>query len=70
MQRTGNRPLLPDDDLPSRDLRRRYCHRCAAFLVPGRNMRVRVHRGYVVVTCGACNGKMRYRVGRRDAEAE
>jgi ribonuclease P protein subunit RPR2 len=49
-----------------REFRRRYCHHCYAFLVPGQNMRVRVHRGNVVVTCGICNGKMRYRVVRPD----
>ena len=47
-----------------REFRRQYCHYCSAFLVPGQNMRVRVHRGNVVVTCGVCNGKMRYRVVR------
>ena len=47
-----------------REFRRQYCHHCYAFLVPGRNMRVRVHRGNVVVTCGICNKKMRYRVVR------
>ena len=47
-----------------REFRRQYCHYCYAFLVPGRNMRVRVHRGNVVVTCGICNKKMRYRVVR------
>jgi ribonuclease P protein subunit RPR2 len=45
-----------------REFRRRFCHHCAAFLVPGANMRVRVHRGMVVVTCRACKGSMRYRV--------
>lgn len=50
-----------------RDLRRQYCHYCYAFLVPGRNMRVRLYRGHVVVTCRACNRKMRYRVVRPDA---
>ena len=34
-----------------REFRRQFCHHCYAFLVPGRNMRVRVHRGNVVVTC-------------------
>lgn len=47
-----------------REFRRQYCHHCSAFLVPGQNMRVRVHRGNVVVTCGLCNRKMRYRVVR------
>jgi ribonuclease P protein subunit RPR2 len=47
-----------------RDLRRRFCHHCYVYLVPGNNMRVRVHRGNVVVTCGACNKKTRYRVVR------
>ena len=45
-----------------REFRRRYCHHCYVFLVPGQNMRVRVHRGSVVVTCGICNKKSRYRV--------
>ena len=50
-----------------RELRRQYCHHCYAFLVPGKNMRVRVHRGHVVVTCHCCNKKTRYRVVRPDA---
>lgn len=47
-----------------REFRRQYCHHCFTFLVPGQNMRVRVHHSNVVVTCGICNGKMRYRVVR------
>jgi len=47
-----------------REFRRQFCHHCYAYLVPGQNMRVRVHRGNVVVTCGICNKKMRYRVVR------
>ncbi|MCX6696562.1 MAG: ribonuclease P [Methanoregula sp.] len=47
-----------------REYRRQFCHHCYAFLVPGRNMRVRVHRGNVVVTCRACNKTTRYRVER------
>ncbi|HEX3001905.1 MAG TPA: ribonuclease P protein component 4 [Methanoregula sp.] len=50
-----------------REFRRQYCHHCYAFLVPGSNMRVRVHSGYVIVTCGSCNKKMRYHVVRPDA---
>jgi len=45
-----------------RELRRRYCHHCSIYLVPGSNMRVRVHRGNVVVTCRSCNKHTRYRV--------
>ncbi len=53
-----------------RDLRRQYCHHCYSFLVPGRNMRVRVHRGNVIVTCRCCNKKTRYRLVRmRDHES-
>jgi ribonuclease P protein subunit RPR2 len=53
-----------------RDLRRQYCHHCYSFLVPGRNVRVRVHRGNVVVTCHRCNKKTRYRlVGMHDHES-
>jgi ribonuclease P protein subunit RPR2 len=49
-----------------RPLRRRFCHHCYAFLVPGQNMRVRVHRGNVVVTCLLCRRTTRYRVVRAD----
>jgi len=30
-----------------REFRRQFCHHCYTFLVPGKNMRVRVHRGTV-----------------------
>jgi len=50
-------------------LRRQFCHHCYSFLVPGRNMRVRVHGGNVVVTCLSCNKKTRYRLGRLHAQS-
>jgi RNase P subunit RPR2 len=34
--------------------------------VPGENMRVRVHRGNVVVTCRSCKKHTRYRVVRKE----
>jgi ribonuclease P protein subunit RPR2 len=43
-----------------RDHRRRFCHQCYRFMVPGVNMRVRVHRGRVVVTCKYCGSRTRY----------
>jgi len=53
-----------------KDLRRQFCHHCYAFLMPGSNMRVRVNRGHVIVTCGLCNKKTRYRVVRPHAGTE
>ena len=47
-----------------REFRRQYCHTCYSFLVPGKNMRVRVHRSNVVVTCHSSNKKTRSRVVR------
>ncbi|HXW99273.1 MAG TPA: ribonuclease P [Methanomicrobiales archaeon] len=47
-----------------RPLRRRFCRRCSAYLVPGSTLRVRVHRGKVVTTCIRCNAHRRYRVNR------
>jgi len=47
-----------------REFRRRFCHHCYTYLVPGRNMRVRIHGGSVVVTCQTCNKKTRFRVVR------
>jgi len=40
-----------------RPLRRRFCHRCGRFLVPGVNCRVRLTGGgssHVAVTCLSC----------------
>ncbi|HOW05511.1 ribonuclease P protein component 4 [Methanospirillum hungatei] len=35
-------------------LRRRYCRRCNAYLVPGVTGRVRIYRGRVIITCLTC----------------
>ena len=42
------------------EFRRRFCHHCYTYLVPGSNMRVRVHRSMVVITCLVCNKKTRF----------
>jgi RNase P subunit RPR2 len=34
--------------------------------VPGQNLRVRVHRGNVVMTCQVCNKQTRLRVVRKN----
>ncbi|MFZ1127418.1 ribonuclease P protein component 4 [Methanoregula sp.] len=47
-----------------REYRRRYCHHCYRYLVPGANMRVRVHHGWVSATCLECRKITRYRVER------
>ncbi|MDH7593234.1 MAG: ribonuclease P [Methanomicrobiales archaeon] len=44
-------------------LRRRFCRRCGAFLVPGVNSRVRIHRGRVIVTCFRCGNVRRFMLG-------
>ncbi len=51
-----------------RQYRRRFCHHCYAFLVPGQNLRVRVQRGNVVMTCLVCRKQTRIRVVRPDGE--
>ncbi|MGA2699139.1 MAG: ribonuclease P [Methanoregula sp.] len=50
--------------------RRRYCHHCYRYLVPGVNMRVRVHYGWVASTCLECNKTTRYRVERSHENTE
>lgn len=42
-----------------REFRRFTCDRCDAYLVPGRNARVRTREGHVVVTCD-CGEHARY----------
>ncbi len=43
-----------------RRFRRKFCRRCNAYLVPGSNARVRIHRGRVIVTCLSCGHQSRY----------
>ena len=45
-------------------MRGRLCRSCGAYLVPGRNMRVRLRPGRTVRTCLKC-GKTRRRLTRR-----
>jgi len=52
------------------EYRRRFCHHCSRYLVPGANMRVRVHPGWVAVTCGSCKTTTRYRVEKRHDNKE
>ncbi len=41
-------------------LQRKFCKHCYKFLMPGKNVRVRTHPGYVVYHCLECKGTMRY----------
>ncbi|MBW2977199.1 ribonuclease P [Candidatus Woesearchaeota archaeon] len=40
-------------------LKRRICKNCRSYLVPGRNCRVRTHKGHMVYYCLNCKGFMR-----------
>ena len=40
-------------------LKRRICKNCHGYLVPGKNLRVRTHRGHVVYYCLECKKFMR-----------
>lgn len=51
-----------------RKWRRRFCHKCYTFLVPGVNCRVRIRQRrspHVVVTCYNCGNKMRYLIKKK-----
>lgn len=45
--------------IPS-NLKRRFCKKCHAFLVPGKNVTVRTHEGKVVYHCHKCKQITRY----------
>ncbi|MDD1679899.1 MAG: ribonuclease P [Methanomicrobiales archaeon] len=48
-----------------RELKRRFCRSCDAFMVPGYSSRVRVHRHKVIITCLRCKRQQRYPLVRR-----
>ena len=39
--------------------KRRICKNCYCYLVPGKNCRVRTHKGHIVYYCLNCKGFMR-----------
>lgn len=54
-----NRVSLP------RSFKRFTCDDCDAYLLPGRNARVRLQDGHVVVRCEHCGATARYPYGTR-----
>lgn len=42
-----------------REFKRKFCRGCGAYFVPPQNVRVRVGRGKIVVTCLACGSVQR-----------
>jgi len=52
-----------------RAYRRQFCRHCHRFLVPGKNVRVRITRGKVVMTCRLCGRQMRIPV-KKEHEKE
>jgi ribonuclease P protein subunit RPR2 len=49
----------------SPEQKQRFCHSCGAFLVPGRNLRVRLRPGNTVRTCLKCDSPSRKRLAPR-----
>ena len=45
-----------------KELKRRFCKKCMAYLKPGVNARVRIRseKKYVLITCLECGNKMRF----------
>lgn len=56
------------------DLKRKFCKHCYKYLVPGKNLRVRTRKHYVIYYCLECKKHMRFpylreRKARRKAKA-
>lgn len=51
-----------------RDYKRRFCQRCSSYLIPGKNLKVRVRNGKVIYTCMSC-GKIT-RIPIKDKKGE
>jgi len=45
---------------------RRYCRKCCSYLIPGYNMKTRVHRRKVIVTCEVCGNIRRYPISEKE----
>ncbi|WNY25648.1 ribonuclease P protein component 4 [Methanolapillus millepedarum] len=42
-----------------REQKRKICQHCYAYLIPGKNCRVRMKNGFVLTTCFECGGQRR-----------
>ncbi|MBI2579084.1 MAG: ribonuclease P [Candidatus Aenigmarchaeota archaeon] len=47
-----------------RDLKRKYCRHCGAFLRYGANARHSVRKGVVTIKCFSCQSEMHYPYGK------
>ena len=41
-------------------LKRSFCKKCGSFLVPGKNSRIRLKDGCIIISCLECGGIKRY----------
>ncbi len=51
-------------NIPS-ELKRYMCKKCGSFLVPGKNSRIRLKGGCIIVTCLECGAIKRYPFNER-----
>ena len=43
-----------------KEFKRKYCKHCYSYLVPGKNVRVRIHKSRVIYYCFNCKKYMRF----------
>ena len=44
----------------SREFKRKFCKHCYSYLVPGKNLRVRMHKNRIIYYCLNCKKYMRF----------
>ncbi|WP_165075099.1 ribonuclease P protein component 4 [Methanogenium sp. MK-MG] len=44
--------------------KRKFCRKCSSFLIPGINVRIRIHQSRIIITCRVCGHQWRCPVGR------
>jgi ribonuclease P protein subunit RPR2 len=49
--------------------KQRFCHGCGAFLVPGKNLRVRIRSGRTIWTCLKCGAASRKKIAIGKADS-
>ncbi|UZE93671.1 MAG: ribonuclease P [Candidatus Pacearchaeota archaeon] len=54
------RKLAKRSNISLRKYRRKFCHKCNAYFVPGKNIKIRISKGKVSVKCLECGHYSRY----------
>lgn len=53
-----------------KNLKRKFCKKCNAFLIPGKNAKIRTKNKAIIITCLECKGISKWPFGKKAAKKQ